>query len=321
MCDVIINDSVNDIDIERIEKKCREQNHLSQTELLKQRIFEDEVVLKQHGITFKQLEDFFEKIIYHMGTKSFKSYSPTEKEFQELQKYQIGSTGWCLWNIQYNLLFNDRFLCVKITWGGAELCPFQSVHDKKYHGYEYGSHDWIFIDRVTLESIHIGDLLFHQITKHHFFQSPGPYRVDPLKLIKFFNLRPNKDYSTSFDNKYAWSSKHSGSCSKTHFPDRVYLLEDYTKFASDEDKKSVITMIHERQGLNEVYYNDENAILIINDPTNLPETLNGLKYSEWSDDSIGYTFYTKTLYKTITPEEEITEWISKSIPVELKVLN
>jgi len=313
MCDTII-DKIDDIEINRIEKKCKDQKHLSQSESLTKRIQEDEAVLEKHNITFRQLKDFFEKIKHHITNKFVKrrSYTLTEKEATLLDKYnnKISNPKWRLWSCRSYLLFNDRYVCVVFRWDGAELCPFQSLNDKRNHGYEYGSYDWIFINRTTFESIHIGDLLFHEITEHHFFQSlESEYRVDPEKLIKLFNLKPNENYSTNLIEQSEWSSEGCSSCSKRWYPNKKYSLTDYTKSKSDEEKELISTMTHKMYGSNHLYYNDEKAILIVNNAKKLPEKINGLKYDKWNNDSIGHESFMKKTYKTITLEEETTHWI------------
>ncbi len=232
------NDKLDNSEWARIESQCIKQKHLvlsdlstniftrvinlfSSGELLRKQIVQDEQTLNNAGITFEQLDKFFTALkLYWLKfctigahlknielddkTKAF-----VEKYYSNSQFAKLNKNGWCSWGFsraKFNM-FGTNYLVDRFTWGGAETCPFQSTQDKKYYGYEYGSHDWIIFNLDLMECIHIGDLLFHQIHAHKFFQSKSsPYRVDPANLISIFNLKPNQDYSVpTIQVKYAFN--------------------------------------------------------------------------------------------------------------------
>jgi len=194
MCSRII--TVDDVEYTRISDQCKKQNHIFVNDNLMEIIDNDRKTLDNFGITFNQLNVLFDAI-----KKNFKdapSYKMESNEIDIMKKYHdhISTVG------TSSLIFDKKFVVVNIEWMGAEKCPFQSLDDKKYYGHEYGSTDWFFLKKETGKSMHIGDLLFHQIIQHHFFQSPlSDYRVDPEKLINFFDLKPGVDFLTTFSSE------------------------------------------------------------------------------------------------------------------------
>lgn len=261
------NDKLDDNEWARIESQCIKQKHLNSSdlpsniftrvsnlfssgELLREQITQDEQILSNAGITFDQLDKFFNafKLYWSKFCKNVVNLSKENIELNDKTKafveqyYSNGQyaklvrKGWCLWGItkaRFNM-FGTNYLVDRFTWGGAENCPFQSAQDKKYHGYEYGSHDWIIFNLDSMECIHIGDLLFHQIMTHKFFQSKSsPYRVEPVKLISIFGLKPNQDYSVpTIQVKYAVNSSSS-----TSFEMLGLKLETFTVLAENSNWK------------------------------------------------------------------------------------
>ncbi len=223
----IANDKLDTKEWERIQAQCIKQKHICshtfcKNDDLREIIKKDEETLAGVGITFAQLEDFI--FGFHLYFKKYSSYSQIDlpdvvnKFYQDKSDkyFTINRNGWCSWGRSYSKfnMFGTNYFVIKFTWGGAETCPFQSPEDKKYHGYSYGSHDWLIWNLDSNKFMHIGDLLFHQITAHKFFQAPGSnYRVDPIKLIELFNLKPNVDYKVDYKEvKHAYyksASSHS----------------------------------------------------------------------------------------------------------------
>ena len=218
------NNKISNDEWNSIQNRCIEHKHINPKENLKNIIETDEQILSNTGITFEQLEDFcfalrlyVKKYEIKENTKNIKP--PIVKNFFEDQTdnfFSLNRKNWCLWNqssYQFNM-FDTNYYIIRYTWGGAERCPFQSPEDKNYHGYEYGSLDWLIWNLDTNDFMHIGDLLFHQISTHHFFQSnSSPYRVEPTKLIQLFNLKPNTNYKVNtIQVKYVrLSNAYSGS--------------------------------------------------------------------------------------------------------------
>jgi hypothetical protein len=96
---------------------------------------------------------------------------------------EIGEV-WSLW-LQEECTLNElQYRVSRVTWGGAQQCPFQSPSDKCYYGYEYGGKDFVIEDLVTKRSVAISSLTLHMIENHNFFQRPGSlYRLEPRVLV------------------------------------------------------------------------------------------------------------------------------------------
>src|SRR6185437_5725564 len=202
------NEKLLEAEITRIQGQAWKQGHLSKETLWK-RIQQDEALLAGKNITFTQLAQLFEKIFLHYADLSTKQRPLTMAEIELGLKTITYSDLLRQWRLSAEFqkrgkeatfhardLFGGQLTVVLISWGGAEECPFKSLSDPSYHGYEYGSYDWVFFRNG--QCLHVGDLLLrHQITKHHFFQSPtSPFRVDPQALCNFFALVSGRDYST-----------------------------------------------------------------------------------------------------------------------------
>lgn len=294
------NDVILKEEFDRIELCCKKQNHIQEVDSLMDIIKTDEETLASLGITFEQLGDFFEKIKFHFAYHAKKNENSninlSEDEKHLINSFNIGGSGWCSWGNSCCELFGT-IVVFKIVWGGAEKCPFQSKLDTRYHGYEYGDKDWIFLNRDTLKAIHIGDLLFHQITKHHFFQSStSSYRVDPITLIDFFGLKHGVSYKTDIITRQIWSSGSSGSGGE-----KEYTISNL--YGVDESKFNITYM-----GKNIIGYNEKEAFLISNDPSSLPDLIDGVEYSKTSFQRCkGYAQFTKRPYSEIT-EVELENW-------------
>lgn len=261
------NDKINEDEWNRIELQCKEQKHLAKNDKLRDIIESDEKTLESYGITFKQLKDFFKKIKYHFYHQMSNNvnYQINKNERKLLKTLKIDSNSFPYsWN--YTKIFNGKLIIGFSIWDGAEICPFKSDLDKQYHGYEYGDTDWFFIKTDTNEVMHIGDLLFHQINTHHFFQSPESlYRADPAKIISFFSLKTGMDYITDFIISKKWCQEFCSSSFNGIGVHKIRKIEEYEmkKFETD-------TITHVKHDTNDIYYTDTSALLIINNKNTLP---------------------------------------------------
>ena len=104
---------------------------------------------------------------------------------------------WSLSRREYSRILTEygNFGVFEVTWGGSQICPFHP-HGAEYRGYDYGSHDYLFIkfgkDDQETGRFFLSELSLHMIEKHGFFGGRPPYRVDPLKAVEFFELGPDK---------------------------------------------------------------------------------------------------------------------------------
>lgn len=216
------NENISENEWYQIELQCKTQNHLSPTDKLKTLIITDEELLFQNDITFENLDNFFEDLQYKYYLECVKENGFMLTSFNSnksncftiaLDKLKIKCTD-MISRVEFIEIYKNIYT-YRCDYMGAEICPFKSSEDKCYRGHEYGCSDWFFINIETMDVLHIGDLLFHQIVKHHFFQSlDSVYRVNPNELINFFGKDVIKHAQKPITNdvykhRYIESSKMS----------------------------------------------------------------------------------------------------------------
>lgn len=192
-----------------IENRCINQKHLYEGENLLEIIKKDEDKMSSYGITFEQLEQLFNNIRQTTSFHNWRQEEPaTDDDLVKMCQYipicydQHARPEHHRGHSKHSF-FDGKIYIITMEWCGSERCPFQLDTDTTYHGYEYGCRDFLFIKREQDECLHIGDLLFHQIIDHHFFQSPlSRYHVDINRLVRFFDLQPHVDYSFKKPEKY-----------------------------------------------------------------------------------------------------------------------
>lgn len=289
----VTNDLLTENDWIQIESECIKRHHLHESNKLTHIIKNDNDVMKNYDITFDQLKDFFKKIKYHFSANLKNKEEKNDGHSQIIQNLLPKNTaGWCCWGSNCVKIFNNKITVFKITWGGAETCSFKSPEDTKYHGCEYGSHDWIFINNDTDKAMHIGDLLFHQISEHHFFQdSYSDYRVDPKQLIELFCLKPNMNYKTDIVESYVWNfitlSNQIDNAFGQDFDQNLYICEKY--------------------GSNTFFWNDDTLHMQIKDDQYESPLIGGFPISHKL--IIGSCTCKKTKSKSITYNELVYPWL------------
>lgn len=121
-----------------------------------------------------------------------------EHKFETPKNLIHGQVAWLNQGcFEKTLQFNGQMLRVfVVTWGGSQLCPFQSVNDKHYHGYDYGSSDIVVTNLRTKETLSYSSLLPHMIKHHSFLEGPFCwYRIDPKKVVSVLgSFQEGKSY-------------------------------------------------------------------------------------------------------------------------------
>jgi hypothetical protein len=95
------------------------------------------------------------------------------------------------WSLQRIIegVVDNKFLITKISWGGAQECPFKLIHDKKYHGYNYGAEDIIIKNLSNGKEIYFSSLLPHMMLNHEFCEGSVRYRLDPKDVVDTLELQ------------------------------------------------------------------------------------------------------------------------------------
>jgi hypothetical protein len=195
-CNVVFeeleNDEINEIQKGMYPGKYSESGFLQKGETLMGVYNNDKIFLEKVNITYNQIYDKLTTII--------------GKYYRSL-------------NLGKKCIIEGKFKVDSVCYNGAQKCPFQNnKKDERYHGYEYGNEDITISNILNEEKITFNTLLLHMINKHHFFESPlSSHRLDPGKVIEFFDLKSGIDYKTEYTSEYAWddiSSNNFGLTSK-----------------------------------------------------------------------------------------------------------
>lgn len=216
---------------------------------------------------------------YHLLLSQKKKYIETyNNKIKDYEKYnniirehakKFNWKYWSLGPVKDRLIFNNKIFVKEISWYGLAMCPFI--------GCNYSScSDYIIINTDTYESIHMSGLTMHEITEHKFFQGlESKYRVDPLQLIKVFNMKPNIDYTTKLENKMSWDYKmdhitDSDINMKYKYLNIENLDENkyyYENSSDDNDNDNdndsyELNMKYISTGDNEYFYNNHKVIIL-----------------------------------------------------------
>lgn len=108
-------------------------------------------------------------------------------------------------------LIDNTYLVTRSSSWGYQNCPFRSPKDKNGilfgRALTGGGDDYWVYDLNTKESLEFNDLHIHMIEEHGFFEGSVPYRLDPIKVINFFQIKPNIDYSPKYRLFLEWKSE------------------------------------------------------------------------------------------------------------------
>ena len=122
--------------------------------------------------------------------------------------------------------------------------------------------------------MHIGDLLFHQITEHHFFQGlESKYRIDPKRLIGFFGLDKDISYKSEIETYYYWPEPKIYSYVKKYHPDKYfspYIKPDYPNIILPEPNYDSNTYMLTNYNKNIIVEFDNHLIVYKNDYGTIP---------------------------------------------------
>lgn len=306
------NENLNNENWNKINERCKKKDIIDFDENVEDIIKNDEMKLKNLGITFSQLRNFLKKIKYHyinqcklveLPNGNIESIKLTKKEMLLIQS----KTG--LQSDEYFTLriFNNKLTVVLHTSFLDEKCPFDNDKTSR------GAKNWFFINSRTNKFFHIRDILFHQIIHHNFMNGPSSsYRIDPIEFVSFFSLKRDVDYSTDTIIEYEWIYCED---SLVYFPDENQKKEKY--IFGDEELYFFEgeETIEKNIGKNDIYHTDKKLVLIINDISTLefPIIVNGSKVIFNSDETeseiFGSIFFVLKKQTKITENEKNHMWI------------
>lgn len=99
------------------------------------------------------------------------------------------------------------------SYRGSQRSPFQHPSDGRYYGYSSGNANIYVTRKRDGAKFQFGNLLIDLIRHNGFFEGRGiepayagfdTFRVDPHRVMEFFNIRPGVDYSIGRDRILVW---------------------------------------------------------------------------------------------------------------------
>lgn len=177
------------IPVEELEKRMHpgawsQQGFLGADESLLSVMAEDRIALAQNGITATQVAELIEQILIRAkeqrlgGIRRAMKY-PNLYQPEAIPQFSLNN----LPSLDEGYLI-DKFQVFIIQWRGVQGCPWGcSCHA------EWASFDFLILNRNTGEFFTGPALIVHLIRHHEFFEGKeSPYRVDPLKVLRVFEI-------------------------------------------------------------------------------------------------------------------------------------
>lgn len=303
-------------EIQIIEKRMQDPKFtyngiLAKDETLMEVYLKDQRILKKYGVTCKQIADRLQMLIdkLHQKNSSFRNFNQkiimqVEKEKQlivetceKMDKLKISPVignpepRTCLQGSSKLILVEDRYAMAYISWGGAQICPFQPDSDKSYHGYDYGSYDYLIYDTKTDEFIKFNNLLVHMIREHSFFEGSVPHRLDPEVVIKLLEIKPAVDYEPKYLIENVWTMKMGQShLDDDQFVDHMVSIPNFPQLSYCLRKTNYDDTIELCVYVKEKFLDNKQIEIIIDD-------------CKLSTNTKDFNFYKLTTYRKIERKE------------------
>lgn len=161
-------------DIERVmrPKRLSENGFLDEKESLVELLEEDDRVVKEYGLTHKKI---VETIIRRLAPDVEKSSKFLETKDERTIK-TVSNNGY------YSS--QGKYFVETTHYKGTQPCPWKDSST---------SCDHFITHQETNKKIILSGLALHLIEKHHFYEGKTRrYRVDPKKIIEFFDIQAGK---------------------------------------------------------------------------------------------------------------------------------
>ncbi len=154
---------------------------LGPTESLEHIISQDALILTRFGVSYEQIADRLDRLLrpalkYTKGMSPYPDlYKPETIPHFRLDNLPDTKDGYRTGNLQ---IFT-------IGYRGFQGCPWEGWPES----WQWGSFDFLILNRQTGECVTGPGLIVHLIRAHHFFEGQeSPYRTDPKKLIHVLEL-------------------------------------------------------------------------------------------------------------------------------------
>jgi hypothetical protein len=263
-------------DIPQLETQLRLANQLGSDESLCDLITYDLKIINEMGITQTQVRDFLSLIKNTNEINIPIKFSKNDID-KIINVFNISNAT--LW--RYFEINDKRFLYCIVVHRRIDKCPILTFYDKTYYGADYGSIDHYFLNIDTQETFKYPDIFVLQFFNYGFCQGHiSDYRTDPVKLIKFFGLKPNVNYSAILGDKAYLELRHN--------LDRI--IENETNCTNRHEIHKLFSEKH----LNTLVYEDDD--IVVYNISNLEITKNTLQPPKFKD-STAYCLFVKNPFE------------------------
>ena len=153
---------------------------------------QDELTLLNAGLTYESLTKQVEEIIDDALKQKHAMLFGNLQQLREREKISIPwrkSNTVPIFSIDnlpvtnIGFLVNNKYQVFFAQWRGFQDCPWNCKQPN------WGSFDFLLLNRQTGEYIIAPGLIVHLIREHRFFEGrESPYRVDPFKLAQVLEL-------------------------------------------------------------------------------------------------------------------------------------
>jgi hypothetical protein len=165
---------------------------LGEAESLEEILRQDELTLQQLDLTYEKLAAELETLI---SDALQQKHERVYKNRQELMEREYPSNIWQqarsmskfstndLPSTQIGYIIGNKYQGFFAQTRGFQECPWNCEQP------EWGSFEFLLLNRETAEFIIVPGLIVHLIREHRFFEGrESPYRVEPFKLAQVLGL-------------------------------------------------------------------------------------------------------------------------------------
>lgn len=191
----------NDVSIDELEKRMRphaysEQGFLGSDESLESVLRQDEIILKQLGISFEEISAELNKILLDALILRHRLRENNHQEYLEREHPSINWQETSIFSLdnlpspKTGFIVDGKYQVFFMQWRGTQDCPWNCALGLDF---SLSSVDLLLLNRKSGNNIKAPGLIGHLIQKHHFFEGvESPYRVDPIKLATVLGFVSSK---------------------------------------------------------------------------------------------------------------------------------
>lgn len=142
--------------------------------------------IRSTGCTHEQIADRLEQIVHQF-------YRKRDMETR---------------SVKDSYMIEDRYIVYSRAVLNPLQCPFYNkLYDKDQ---SYGDEEFTITTLNGFDTISFNSLFIHMIRHHHFYGSSDViHKLDPVSVVRFFDLDPNVCYAPDWQYGYMWMEQRS----------------------------------------------------------------------------------------------------------------